>query len=465
MSTQQATRCPNCATVFRVATAQLQAYEGWVRCGRCAEVFNAESCLVELDTPPVSGTSGASAAPVVAPPATRSVDFDLDFDVPATPATPAPPAQPVAASSMVRAASGLAPAYHEDNHQDNMVERAVKAMRTPPPSSPALEPPAWPQPAPAQPPVAPDFGPVHEPPAEVQMPAPVVAAAAAPLPPAPIQQAAPTTQLRIEPAFDAPAPPPAATAAPTPAPTPLPAVVERAEPQLPAARVDAPPPDDFAADPRWMPYADPAPADGALAAAPGGHDAPASAPGDWRDQPLPSFVQKADRAARWRSPKVRLALTTVCLLSLLGLLVQATHEYRDVVAARFEATRPLLERGCALLGCRVGAPRALDADGVSVESSGLVRVDKTNTYKLNIALRNRASLAVAVPALELSLTDAQGKLMSRRVLRAADFGVTQASVAAGRDLSLQATVQTAFATVNNEAQEPVAGYTIELFYP
>jgi predicted Zn finger-like uncharacterized protein len=459
MSTQQATRCPNCATVFRVATAQLQAYEGWVRCGRCAEVFNAESCLVELDTPPVSGTSGASAAPVVAPPATRSVDFDLDFDVPTTPATPPPPpAQAVAASSMVRAGSGLAPAYHEDNHQDNMVERAVKAMRSPPASSSAIEPPAWPQPAPAQPPVAPDFGPAHEEPAaEVQMPAPSVSV---PLPSAPIQ-AAPPTHVRIEPAFDEPA----AAAAP------LHAVVERLDPLPPAALIDPPAADDFAADPRWMPYADPVPAaasalaDGAFAAAPVGHDAPASAPGDWRDQPMPSFVQKADRAARWRSPKVRLALTAVCLLSLLGLLVQATHEYRDVVAARFEATRPLLEQGCAMLGCRVGAPRALDADGVSVESSGLVRVEKTNTYKLNIALRNRAGLAVAVPALELSLTDAQGKLMARRVLRAADFGVTQASVPAGRDLSLQATVQTAFATVNNEAQEPVAGYTIELFYP
>jgi G:T/U-mismatch repair DNA glycosylase len=94
-----------------------------------------------------------------------------------------------------------------------------------------------------------------------------------------------------------------------------------------------------------------------------------------------------------------------------------------------------------------------------------VRVEKTNTYKLNIALRNRANVAVAVPALELSLTDAQGKLMARRVLRTTDFGVTPSSVPAGRELSLQATLQTAFATANNEPQEAVAGYTIELFYP
>jgi Protein of unknown function (DUF3426) len=72
---------------------------------------------------------------------------------------------------------------------------------------------------------------------------------------------------------------------------------------------------------------------------------------------------------------------------------------------------------------------------------------------------------VALPALELSLTDAQGKLLARRVLRAADFGVTQNTVAAGRELNLQATMQTAFASPANGPQEAVAGYTIELFYP
>jgi Protein of unknown function (DUF3426) len=124
-----------------------------------------------------------------------------------------------------------------------------------------------------------------------------------------------------------------------------------------------------------------------------------------------------------------------------------------------------LEKGCALFGCTVGAPHLLDADGLSVENSGLVRVEKTNTYKLNVALRNRASTAVALPALELSLTDSQGKLMARRVLRAADFGVTQNTVPAGRELGLQATLQTAFSATTNPSQEPVAGYTIELFYP
>lgn len=44
-----ATRCPACGTVFRVVSDQLKVSEGWVRCGRCAEVFNGAQRLFELD--------------------------------------------------------------------------------------------------------------------------------------------------------------------------------------------------------------------------------------------------------------------------------------------------------------------------------------------------------------------------------------------------------------------------------
>jgi len=44
-----ATRCPSCGTVFRVVSDQLKVSEGWVRCGRCTEVFNAAQRLFELE--------------------------------------------------------------------------------------------------------------------------------------------------------------------------------------------------------------------------------------------------------------------------------------------------------------------------------------------------------------------------------------------------------------------------------
>jgi predicted Zn finger-like uncharacterized protein len=183
-------------------------------------------------------------------------------------------------------------------------------------------------------------------------------------------------------------------------------------------------------------------------------DIPGPAAGD-----APSFVVSADRAARWRSPRMRALLLSLSALGALGLGGQVAHEYRDVLAARYPDARPLLETACAALGCRVEAARSIES--LSVESSGLVRVEKSNLYRLQVALRNRATLALAVPALDVMLTDTQGRVISRKVLKLADLGTAQATIPAGQELGVQATLQ----AQGEAAAQPFAGYTIELFYP
>ena len=44
-----ATRCTACGTAFRVVQDQFKVSEGWVRCGRCNEVFNALEGLFDLE--------------------------------------------------------------------------------------------------------------------------------------------------------------------------------------------------------------------------------------------------------------------------------------------------------------------------------------------------------------------------------------------------------------------------------
>ena len=168
----------------------------------------------------------------------------------------------------------------------------------------------------------------------------------------------------------------------------------------------------------------------------------------------PSFVRRAERAERWRQPRVRAALAAATLLGVLGIAGQIAYEYRDLAAARFPQSRPVLEQACVLLGCRVEAARAIDA--LALESSGLVRVENSSVYKLSVALRNRAGIEVALPALDLALTDTQGRRIARKVLYAADLGATSTTLGAGGELTLQATLPDS---------EPLAGYTIDLFYP
>jgi hypothetical protein len=54
------TRCPACGTMFNVVTDQLKVSQGWVRCGQCADVFDAKIHLQAENTtsssqlPPIS---------------------------------------------------------------------------------------------------------------------------------------------------------------------------------------------------------------------------------------------------------------------------------------------------------------------------------------------------------------------------------------------------------------------------
>ncbi|MEO8537670.1 MAG: MJ0042-type zinc finger domain-containing protein, partial [Betaproteobacteria bacterium] len=48
MTEPKFTRCPGCATVFRVTAEQLALREGQVRCGQCRAVFDANDHLVSF---------------------------------------------------------------------------------------------------------------------------------------------------------------------------------------------------------------------------------------------------------------------------------------------------------------------------------------------------------------------------------------------------------------------------------
>ena len=59
------TRCPACGTMFKVVTDQLKVSQGWVRCGQCADVFDASRHLIPRDTvvsSPLSPAADAAAS-------------------------------------------------------------------------------------------------------------------------------------------------------------------------------------------------------------------------------------------------------------------------------------------------------------------------------------------------------------------------------------------------------------------
>ena len=110
------------------------------------------------------------------------------------------------------------------------------------------------------------------------------------------------------------------------------------------------------------------------------------------------------------------------------------------------------------LACRIGPPRHIDA--VAIETSSFNKL-RSDTYRLNVTLKNVAAMPVAMPALELTLTDAQDQALVRRVLQSPEFAPGVTSLAARADWS----TSLAIAVNASAAGGRVAGYRLLAFYP
>lgn len=162
----------------------------------------------------------------------------------------------------------------------------------------------------------------------------------------------------------------------------------------------------------------------------------------------------APKARRWLGSKV---LVPVCVVLALLLVLQYLIAERDMVAATSPALRPLLSVVCEPLHCKVSAPRQIES--IAIESSTFTSM-RPGVYVLSLALKNSASMDLATPALELTLTDMQDLPLFRRVLLPTQLGAVE-QMAAGAELS----ISTPIGVSTNPALEKIAGYKLLAFYP
>ncbi|HSC64322.1 MAG TPA: zinc-ribbon and DUF3426 domain-containing protein [Caldimonas sp.] len=168
----------------------------------------------------------------------------------------------------------------------------------------------------------------------------------------------------------------------------------------------------------------------------------------------PEFVRRADRRARWQSTRMRSALGAACVVAALILVAQAANHHRDILAARWPSLRPVLAAWCAAAQCRIEAPRRIDE--VLIESTALTRPTSQDAFLLAVTLRSRSDLTLALPSVDLTLTDANGRPVARRALSPRDFNAGEV-IAPRAETPLQVMLSTGSAAV--------VGYTVEIFYP
>ncbi|CAN7641517.1 MULTISPECIES: zinc-ribbon and DUF3426 domain-containing protein [unclassified Variovorax] len=431
------TRCPACATTFKVVRDQLRISDGWVRCGRCSEVFDA---TVDLREAPDSAPGPAAVAPTSAPDeGTSSVPPDAD-----------PPieteldevAEWPAHEEPVR---NLEEADFLDDEQEIEPPVAEPPVAVPPP------PPASKTSAPSDP-LSFAVGVVADEPWP-QRSQPMRAAEAQVIPPYPSLPPFPNIDLNL------PAAPPIGREPPPPRPSPPPppaAEEDTGNAQLQKAlrRARAKSAKIARAKARGEERA-------ARESAPVVLAASEPEPAIELARRSPRFLgAAAEGSAFWQRPAVRRSLIVVAVLAALLLLMQVLHQERDLIAARQPGLRPALAALCSLTGCELSALRQIG--DITIDGASFAREKSGDAYRLSFTLRNAATVPLAMPAVELSLLDMQERAVIRRVLMPAEFGAppvlpARAERAASLPLALTGPEAAALA--------PIAGYRVLAFYP
>ncbi len=416
-----ATRCTSCNTVFRVVQDQLKVSEGWVRCGRCHEVFNALESLFDLE--PAASVTADSPMPI-----------EESLHAGAENGEAAPPSPPALTS----------PATSPEADTP-WAESAHPAQASPAIDQPPAAAPDGPMGAPAFPPWPSTPAPAFHAPADALAEAGfhalsrVAAPAATPSQP-PQHSSADEDDDDAEP--------------------PAPAVAD----DTPAARLDARDRHDFA-DARFFNSDLPA-KEGASAPDEMGVEVPdeaiepkLSADLATDGQPQASspleFLRRAEQRARWNRPGVVAVMAVVCAALLLALAAQAAYHFRDLAAATWPSARPTLQAMCQTAGCRIEPVRRID--DIVIESSALTGAPSGDAVRLAVVLRNRGTLPLAMPSIELTLTDVGGQMLARRALTPAEFGNKSATLPAASETPLQLVLAVS-------GRRP-SGYTVEPFYP
>ena len=136
------------------------------------------------------------------------------------------------------------------------------------------------------------------------------------------------------------------------------------------------------------------------------------------------------------------------------LIVQLLHYFRTEIVQRLPDAAPLY----GAVGIDVPLPR--NADLVAIETSDLQSDNARGLFVLQATLHNRAKYVQAWPALELTLTDTNDTVVSRRVMRAEEYlppNISPEAFPANGEVAVRLWI---------EARNiGAAGYRLYIFYP
>ncbi len=162
-----------------------------------------------------------------------------------------------------------------------------------------------------------------------------------------------------------------------------------------------------------------------------------------------------------RAKRARRGMGLAALLLTLVLVVQVALFQRDRLAASAPAWQPALATLCFFARCTLAPVRQIES--VALDSSTFTQL-RPDTFKLSFVLKNEAPIALAMPALEVTLTDNQDRAVVRRVVLPADFAPPGQPLAAGGEFAGSLVLGLAADTAEPRSSG-ISGYRVLAFYP
>ena len=171
-----------------------------------------------------------------------------------------------------------------------------------------------------------------------------------------------------------------------------------------------------------------------------------------------TFLNVPKGRAFWGRMWVRMSLGLMGAGLSGALALQAVVHQRDYIAATVPAAKSAVESLCQTLGCRVLPLRQIES--MVIDGSTFTEL-RGNAYRLYFTVKNSAAVELALPAIELTLTDSQDRAALRRVFLPAEMGATSVVLGAGAEWvgSMVLSVRT------NGVTERISGYRISAIYP
>lgn len=173
----------------------------------------------------------------------------------------------------------------------------------------------------------------------------------------------------------------------------------------------------------------------------------------------PEFLREAD-AGRKRRRTLLFGIGALLLAAVL--LAQLAVAFRAEILVAFPQARPALTALCKVFRCTVGWPAR--GELLAVVGSELQALPGSGAFELTAVVRNRGNMTLALPAIELTLSDTLNRTVARKVFSPSDYlageGDPQARLLAGLEAGADLTVRIAFEARGVNA----AGFVVYPFY-